>query len=109
MFGAYRSILDADPAHYVRGRYDGYLDIDGVAADSSTETFAALRLQVENWRWSGVPIFIRTGKRLPITQTELRLVFHRPPQLRFHAQERVPDPDQIVIKLDPTTGIHRSA
>jgi glucose-6-phosphate 1-dehydrogenase len=105
MFGAYRSMLEADPAHYVRGQYEGYLDVDGVADGSTTETFAALRLQVENWRWSGVPIFIRTGKRLPVTQTELRLVFHRPPQLRFHAQERVPEPDQLVIKLDPTTGI----
>jgi glucose-6-phosphate 1-dehydrogenase len=105
MYAAYRSMLDADPAHYVRGQYDGYLGIDGVADGSTTETFAALRLQVENWRWSSVPIFIRTGKRLPITQTELRLVFHRPPQLRFHAQARVPEPDQLVIKLDPTTGI----
>jgi glucose-6-phosphate 1-dehydrogenase len=105
MYAAYRSMLDADPAHYVRGQYDGYLGIDGVADGSTTETFAALRLQVENWRWSSVPIFIRTGKRLPVTQTELRLVFHRPPQLRFHAQARVPEPDQLVIKLDPTTGI----
>jgi glucose-6-phosphate 1-dehydrogenase len=105
MYAAYRSMLDADPAHYVRGQYEGYLGIDGVADGSTTETFAALRLQVENWRWSGVPIFIRTGKRLPVTQTELRLVFHRPPQLRFHAQARVPEPDQLVIKLDPTTGI----
>jgi glucose-6-phosphate 1-dehydrogenase len=105
MFGAYRSMLDADPSHYVRGQYEGYLGIDGVAEGSATETYAALRLQVENWRWSGVPIFIRTGKRLPVTQTELRLVFHRPPQLRFHAQARVPEPDQLVIKLDPSTGI----
>ena len=56
----------ADPAHYVRGQYDGYLDIDGVAPDSTTETYAALRIEIENWRWSGVPFFIRTGKRLPI-------------------------------------------
>ena len=68
----------ADPAHYVRGQYDGYRDIDGVAADSTTETYAALRLEIDNWRWSGVPFFIRTGKHLPVTQTELRLVFKRP-------------------------------
>ena len=67
----------ADPAHYVRGQYDGYRDIDGVAADSATETYAALRLEIDNWRWSGVPFFIRTGKRLPVTQTELRVVFKR--------------------------------
>ena len=70
-----------DPAHYVRGQHDGYREIDGVAADSTTETFAAMRLEVDNWRWSGVPFFIRTGKHLPVTQTELRLVFKRPPRL----------------------------
>jgi glucose-6-phosphate 1-dehydrogenase len=95
----------ADPAHYVRGQYEGYRDIEGVAADSSTETFAALRLDIDNWRWSGIPIFIRTGKQLPITQTELRLVFHRPPRLGFAAAQAQPEPDQIVLKLDPSTGI----
>ena len=49
----------------MRGQYEGYRDIDGVAADSHTETYAALRLEIDNWRWSGVPFFIRTGKRLP--------------------------------------------
>ena len=58
----FRSIVTADPAHYVRGQYEGYLDVDGVAPDSATETYAALRLNIENWRWSGVPFFIRTGK-----------------------------------------------
>ena len=57
--------------------------IDGVAPDSTTETYAALRLEIENWRWAGVPFFIRTGKRLPVTQTELRLVFKHPPRLGF--------------------------
>ena len=70
-------------AHYVRGQYNGYLDIDGVAAGSTTETYAALRLEIDNWRWAGVPWFIRTGKRLPVTQTEVRLVFKRPPRLGF--------------------------
>ena len=84
----FRAIADADPAHYVRGQYDGYLDIDGVAPDSTTETYAALRLEIDNWRWSGVPFFIRTGKRLPATQTELRLVFKQPPRLGFVAVER---------------------
>src|ERR671928_1321648 len=55
----YRTIAEADPAHYVRGQYEGYRSIDGVAADSTTETYAALRLAVDNWRWSGVPFFIR--------------------------------------------------
>jgi glucose-6-phosphate 1-dehydrogenase len=101
----FRAVETADPAHYVRGQYDGYRSIDGCASDSTTETFAALRLDIENWRWSGVPFFIRTGKRLPITQTEARLVFKMPPRLGFGL--RTPDsrPDQIIIRLDPSTGI----
>ncbi len=101
----FQAIADADPAHYVRGQYDGYLDIDGVAKDSTTETYAALRLDIDNWRWSGVPWFIRTGKKLPLTQTELRAVFRDPPRLGFmeHGHRR-PEPNQFVVKLDPATG-----
>jgi glucose-6-phosphate 1-dehydrogenase len=105
MVAVFRAIPEADPAHYVRGQYDGYLGIDGVAPDSSTETYAALRLQIENWRWSGVPFFIRTGKRLPVTQTELRLIFKHAPKLGFAGLQRRPEPNQLVIKLDPSTGV----
>jgi glucose-6-phosphate 1-dehydrogenase len=101
----FRAIREADPAHYVRGQYDGYRSIDGVDPNSTTETYAALRLEIENWRWSGVPFFIRTGKRLPVTQTELRLVFKHPPRLGFPAFEREMEANQLVVKLDPTTGI----
>jgi glucose-6-phosphate 1-dehydrogenase len=101
----FRSVKEADPAHYVRGQYDGYRSIDGVADDSTTETYAALRLEIENWRWAGVPFFIRTGKRLPVTQTELRLVFRHPPRLGFAAFESAVEPNQLVVKLDPSTGI----
>ena len=80
---AFRGVNDADPAAYVRGQHDGYLDVDGVQDGSTTETYAALRLDIDNWRWSGVPFFIRTGKCLATTQTELRLVFKRPPRLGF--------------------------
>jgi glucose-6-phosphate 1-dehydrogenase len=100
----FRSVKEADPAHYVRGQYDGYLDIDGVAADSTTETYTALRLEIENWRWAGVPFFIRAGKRLPVTQTELRLVFKHAPNLGFAAFQGL-EPNQLVVKLDPSTGI----
>ena len=106
MYGVFRVMPDADPAHYVRGQYDGYRSIEGVAADSATETYAALRLEIENWRWSGVPFFIRTGKCLPVTQTELRVVFKPPPRLGFWStREFQPEPSQMVIKLDPSTGI----
>jgi glucose-6-phosphate 1-dehydrogenase len=100
-----RAIAAADPAHCVRGQYDGYLEIDGVAPSSDTETYVALRLDIDNWRWSGVPWFIRTGKRLPVTQTELRVVFRRPPRLGFIEHgHRHPEPNQFVVKLDPSTG-----
>ncbi len=104
-FALFHAMPEAQTGHYVRGQYDGYRDIDGVAKDSTTETYAALRLEIDNWRWSGVPWFIRTGKRLPVTQTELRAVFRDPPRLGFidHGRRR-PEPNQFVIKLDPTTG-----
>ena len=104
LVAVFHAMPPADPAHYVRGQHDGYRAIDGVADDSQTETFAAMRLEIDNWRWSGVPFFIRTGKHLPVTQTELRLVFKRPPRLGFH-EGRAPDADQLVIKLDPSTGV----
>jgi glucose-6-phosphate 1-dehydrogenase len=100
----FHSVEAASPKHYVRGQYDGYRSIDGVDPHSKTETYAALRLEIENWRWSGVPFFIRTGKRLPVTQTELRLVFKRPPRLGF-ARGRVSEANQVVVKLDPSTGV----
>jgi glucose-6-phosphate 1-dehydrogenase len=105
-FAAFRSMSDANPAHYIRGQYDGYLDIDGVAKDSTTETYVALRLELDNWRWAGVPFFIRTGKQLPVTQTELRVLFRSPPRLHFIPHgNRLPQPNQIVFKIDPATGI----
>src|SRR4051812_23237428 len=102
----FRAMPEADPAHYVRGQHEGYRDVDGVAEDSTTETYAALRLDVENWRWSGVPFFIRTGKLLPSTQTDVRLVFQRPPPPGFSStRARRPAPNQPATKLDPTTGV----
>jgi glucose-6-phosphate 1-dehydrogenase len=105
-FAVFRAMPDADPAEYVRGQYDGYLDVPGVSPDSTTETYAALRLEIDNWRWAGVPFFIRTGKLLPMTQTEVRLIFKRPPRLGFvSTARREPEPAQLVVKLDPSTGV----
>ncbi len=105
-YAVLRSTADADPARYVRGQYTGYREIDGVSKRSRIETYAALRLEVENWRWAGVPFFIRTGKRLPVTQTEVRLVFRHPPRLGFVASgHRRPEADQLVVRLDPRVGI----
>ena len=99
----FRSMPDADPAQYVRGQYEGYLDVPGVAKGSTTETFAALRLEIDNWRWAGVPVFIRAGKALAARVTEVRLVFRRAPRLRF--VERQSDPNQIVLRIDPNPGL----
>lgn len=103
----FRSVKAADPAHYVRGQYDGYQKINGVAEGSTTETYAALRLEIDNWRWQGVPFYIRTGKRLPVTQTELRVIFREPPPVnlgRGGGEDRRPVRDELVVKLDPSTG-----
>jgi glucose-6-phosphate 1-dehydrogenase len=104
-YAVFRATETADVTHYIRGQVDGYLGVAGVAKDSTTETYCALRLMIDNWRWSGVPWFIRTGKLLPVTQTELRVVFKHPPRLGFmeHGHRR-PVPNQMVVKLDPRTG-----
>ncbi len=94
----------ARPGHYVRGQYDGYHQVAGVAADSTVETYAALRLEIDNWRWSGVPFFLRAGKSLPLSQTEVRLVFRTPPSLGFSASDDDVDPNQIVLLIDPHPG-----
>jgi glucose-6-phosphate 1-dehydrogenase len=101
-----KAIPTAEPAHYVRGQYDGYLDVDGVAPGSTTETYAAVRLDVQTWRWSGVPVLLRSGKYLAGDSAEVRLVFRQPPPMGFHALGggRL-EPDQLVIRLFPDTGI----
>jgi glucose-6-phosphate 1-dehydrogenase len=103
----FRAMPAADPKRYVRGQYRGYRKIDGVAPRSTTETYAALRLEIENWRWSGVPFFIRTGKQLAVTQTEVRLIFRRPPRVHFmtHDGRRPTVPSQLVVRVDPRTGL----
>jgi glucose-6-phosphate 1-dehydrogenase len=105
-FGLFRSIRDADPHRYVRGQYAGYDQIPGVAKGSQTETYVALRLEIENWRWAGVPFYVRTGKRLAAHETELRLVFKDPPRLGFLQEgQRLPAPSQLVVRLDPHPGV----
>src|SRR3954466_6315060 len=102
-----RAVEDAAPAEYVRGQYAGYRDIGGVSPSSATETYAALTLHIDNWRWAGVPFHIRTGKKLPVTQTEVRVVFKDAPDIDFgygRNATRRPTRDQFVVKLDPTTG-----
>jgi glucose-6-phosphate 1-dehydrogenase len=99
----FRAMPSADPRHYVRGQYDGYLAVPGVSPGSQTETYAALRLEIDNWRWADVPIFIRAGKALPERVTEIRAIFKRPPKLAF-APHFAPDPDELVLRIDPNPG-----
>jgi glucose-6-phosphate 1-dehydrogenase len=101
----FRAMPAADPQRYVRGQYEGYLEIEGVAPSSQTETFCALCVQIENPRWSGVPFLIRTGKRLPATVTELRVIFKHTPPLRFLPGVHHAEPSQLVVRVDPTTGV----
>jgi glucose-6-phosphate 1-dehydrogenase len=80
--------------------------VKGLAGAELRSDFAAVALEIDTWRWAGVPFLIRTGKCLLVTQTELRLLFKRPPRVHFASeQHRAPQPNQIVFKIDPTTGI----
>jgi glucose-6-phosphate 1-dehydrogenase len=100
-----RAIRDADPAHYVRGRYEGYEAEDGVPAGSDTETFAAVHLRIDNWRWSGVPFLIRAGKAMATTLTEVRVVFQRPPPILMggHAAQ-VKHHNHVSIRIGREAG-----
>jgi glucose-6-phosphate 1-dehydrogenase len=86
-----RSMRPLVPAEVVRGQFEGYRDEDGVAPDSEVETFAALRLHIDTWRWAGVPFYIRAGKRLPITTTEVMVKLRQPPQATFDAAPIAPN------------------
>jgi glucose-6-phosphate 1-dehydrogenase len=99
----------------VRGQYGpgevggqsvpGYRSEPKVNPNSNTETFAALRLQVENWRWAGVPFYLRSGKRLPRRDTEIMIQFRRPPLLLFDETEEQVDPNRLVLHIQPDEGI----
>lgn len=79
MVSVFRSMRPIDPRDYVRGQYQGYRDVEGVAVDSDVETFAGVRVFVDSWRWAGVPFVVRAGKRLARSGSEVRIRFHRPP------------------------------
>jgi len=101
----FRAMADVDPARCVRGQYAGYSKIPGVSRGSKTETYIALRLEVQNWRWAGVPLFIRAGKALAASATEVRVIFRRPPRLSFLDEPRHTDANQLIIRIDPDPGV----
>ena len=97
----FRSMLPIDPADVVRGQYQGYRDIEGVAHDSETETFTALKCFVDNWRWAGVPFFLRTGKRMAEGARIISIAFKEPPRSMFPKHSGVGDhgPDHLTFDL----------
>jgi glucose-6-phosphate 1-dehydrogenase len=100
-----RSVRTIDPGCVLRGQYEGYLDEEGVAADSDTETYVALRLEIDNWRWAGVPWFVRSGKALPATFTEAVIEFERAPHPLFVDHEHPPEPNRLRFRLNPDDEI----
>jgi len=100
----FKAMRTADPKRYVRGQYEGFLDVEDVAPDSTTETFAAVELAVDNWRWSGVPFFIRAGKQMPAKSSEVSVVFKRPPPLGVGGSHRQPDPNRMTVRIEPDPG-----
>jgi len=105
---AFRAMRPLDPAEVVRGQFIGYRAEDGVATDSDVETYAAMRLHVDSWRWSGVPIYIRTGKSLPVTSTEVFVVLKAPPHAVFEDVKGAP-PNHVRFRLSPDVVIELGA
>jgi glucose-6-phosphate 1-dehydrogenase len=101
---ALKSMRQLTPTDVVRGQYEGYRKIDGVAPTSTVETYAAIRLQLDNWRWAGVPIFIRSGKCLPVTTTEVVVTLRKPPLDIFDSYDRT-DADTFRFRLGPDVYI----
>jgi glucose-6-phosphate 1-dehydrogenase len=102
---ALRAMSPIDPGLAVRGQYEGYLDEEAVANDSRRETYAAMRVSIENWRWDGVPIFVRTGKALTRRVTEVVIKLRDAPMLRIAGRRQRGIPTLIVIRIQPDEGI----
>ena len=100
----FKAIRPLSPADVVRGQYRGYRETEGVSPQSSVETFAALRLHIETWRWAGVPFYIRAGKRLPVTATEVMVELKHPPQIVFDDVQKG-HPNYFRFRLSPDVFI----
>ncbi|MFP5578293.1 MAG: glucose-6-phosphate dehydrogenase [Acidimicrobiia bacterium] len=100
-----RQVESFRPDQLVRGQYRAYVDEDGVQGGSDTETYAAIRFEIDSWRWAGVPWLIRTGKGLPLTQTEAVVELKRPPSLLFADEGPVPHPNHVLFRLNRDTGV----
>jgi glucose-6-phosphate 1-dehydrogenase len=94
-----RGVRALNPRDVVRGQYRGYRETDGVAPDSTVETYAAMRLHVDTWRWAGVPILVRAGKCLPVKATEIVIELTKPPEKLFPHQH--PHGNRMRFQIDP--------
>jgi glucose-6-phosphate 1-dehydrogenase len=102
----FRAMRPVAPGDLVRGQFDGYRDEDGVAADSDVETYVALRVFIDSWRWGGVPFYIRAGKNLPVTCTEMRVELKPPPQQVFREPLPAPgDTNYLRFRINPKVAI----
>ena len=104
----FRAMRPLDPKELVRGQFRGYREEKGVAKDSQVETFAALRLHIDTWRWANVPFYIRAGKCLPISATEVRVTLKRPPLAIFDPSAAMP-PNYFRLRLSPEVVISTGA
>jgi glucose-6-phosphate 1-dehydrogenase len=95
------AIRDIKPEDVIRGQYVGYLDEDGVADNSDTETFVAMKVFIDNWRWAGVPIYMRTGKKMPETVLEVLVEFKKPPRELFGRG----NPNAVRFRLGAKDGV----
>jgi glucose-6-phosphate 1-dehydrogenase len=100
----FRAIAPLKPEHVVRGQYVGYLDEAGVASHSDTETFAAALVHIDNWRWAGVPFYLRTGKALAETTLEVIIEFKQPPRMLF-AESQAGAPNILRFRLGKKDGV----
>jgi len=101
----FRSMMPIEPHHAVRGQYSGYREQDGVDPDSETETFIALKCSIDNWRWAGVPFYLRTGKNLAEGQRIISIAFHEPPKSMFPKDSGVGlhGPDHLTFDLSDSS------
>ncbi len=99
-----KSMRPLDPSHVVRGQYRGYRQEDGVSPDSQVETFAAVKVHIDNWRWANVPFYIRAGKCLPVTATEIIVELKRPPKYVFGEAEPYHS-NHVIFRISPIVRI----
>lgn len=106
----FRSLRPIDTGEVVRGQYDGYRDLPGVANDSDTETFVALRCEIDNWRWAGVPFYLRTGKRMAQGARIISIAFREPPKSMFPAGSGLgaQGPDHLTFDLADSSKLSLS-